>query len=90
MLLIYILISSFQSLLLESRPMTLHHVTYHVTTVTCLFIIQKKKKKKRNIKLEKIDKKKRKMFMSKHTITLISKLATKLQEAYYFTKLDVY
>jgi len=47
-----------------SRPMTLHHVISHVTTVTCLFIINKKKEiqKKRNIKSRKIDKRKRKMF----------------------------
>jgi len=33
-------------------------------------IKRKKKKKKRNIELEKIDKKKRKILVSKHTITL--------------------
>jgi len=67
------LIISFQLLLPESRLMTSHHVTFHVTVVTCLFIIQKKKKeiqKKRNIKLGNINIKKRKIFISKHTITL--------------------
>ena len=40
--------------------------------VTCLFIIQEKKKiqKKRNIKLRKIDKKKRKMLVSKYIMTI--------------------
>ena len=41
------------------RPMTSHHVTYHVTAITCLFIV-KKRKKKRNIKSKKIDKRKKK------------------------------
>ena len=51
--------------------MTSHHVTCHVTTVvTCLFIIQKKIKKK--YKIQKIDKRKRKMLVSKHIITIIS------------------
>jgi len=43
-----------------------------VTAVTCLFIINIKKKeiqKKRNIKSRKIDKKTRKILVSKHTIT---------------------
>ena len=44
--LIYTLTSFFQPLLLEFRPMTSYHVTYHVTAVTYLFIIQKKKKRK--------------------------------------------
>ena len=57
MLLTYILISSFQLLLLESKLMTSHHVICYVTTVMCLFI-----KNKRNIKL-------RKMLVSKCTIT---------------------
>jgi len=36
----------------------------------CLFIVnKKKKKKKRNIKSRKIDKRKRKMLVFKHTIT---------------------
>ena len=40
--------------------------------VTSLFIIQEKKKiqKKRNIKLRKIDKKKRKMLVSKYIMTI--------------------
>jgi len=44
-----------------------------VTTVICLFFINKKKKenqKKRNIKSRKIDKRKGKMLVFKHTITL--------------------
>jgi len=44
-----------------------------MTTVTCLFIINKNKNKKnqrkRNIKSRKIDKRKRKMLVSRHTIT---------------------
>jgi len=73
MLLTYILISFFQLLLLDYRLMTSCYVTYYVTTVTGLFIIQEKQKQKqnkRNIKLRKIDKKKRKMFKSRYTITL--------------------
>ena len=57
-----------------SRLMTSHHVTCHVTAVMCLFIINKKKKKikkKRNIKSRKIDKRKRKMLVLMHIITLI-------------------
>ena len=64
---------SFFYLFPKSRSMTSHHVTCHVTTVTCLFIIkiirkekEKKNQKKRNIKSRKIDKK---MLVSKHTIT---------------------
>ena len=34
--------------LLNSRPMISHNVTCHVTTVTCLFIIQEIKEKNRN------------------------------------------
>ena len=55
-----------------SRPMPSHHVTCHVTTVTCLFIINKKKnkiKKKKNIKSRKIDKRKRKRLVLTHIIT---------------------
>ena len=69
----YTLISFFQSLLPRSRPMTSHHVTCHVTTVTCLFLINKEKEKenqnKRNIKSRKINKRKRKMLGFKHIIT---------------------
>jgi len=37
-----------------------HHVVYHVTAVTCLFIVQKKRKEKeKEIKLRKIDKRKK-------------------------------
>ena len=46
MLLTYSLTSFIQSTLVCSRPMTSHHVICHVTTVTCLFIVNKKKKKK--------------------------------------------
>jgi len=60
MLLIYILIISFQPFLLNSRPMTLHHVTCHVTTVTYLFIIQKREKRKEILNQEKINKRKEK------------------------------
>jgi len=60
--LIYILTLSFQLLLLESKLMTLYHIIYYVTTVTCLFIIQKEKRKenqrKEKGKLRKIDKNK--------------------------------
>ena len=42
MLLTYILMSFFQPLLSESRPMTSHYVTYHVTTVMYFFIIKEK------------------------------------------------
>jgi len=55
--------------------MTSHHVMCHVTAVTYLFIIRNKNKnknqKKRNIKSRKIDKRKRKMLVSKHTITIL-------------------
>ena len=73
MLLIYILILFFQPLLLDCRLMISCYVTCYVTTVTGLFIVQEKQKQKqnkRNIKLRKIDKKKRKMFKSRYTITL--------------------
>jgi len=59
------LISSFQPLLPESRPMISHHVTCHVTAVTCLFIV---KEKKRNIKSRKIDKRRERYLVSRHTI----------------------
>ena len=57
--------------LVHSRPMTSHHVTYHVTEVIYLFIINKKKEnqKKRNIKLRKINKRKRKKLVLTHIIT---------------------
>ena len=35
----------FQILLLHSRPMTSHHVTCHVTAMSCAFFIVQKKKK---------------------------------------------
>jgi len=55
MLLTCILTLFFQPLLLESRPMTSHYMTYHVIMVIYLFIVQKKtkteiKKKKKKIK----------------------------------------
>ena len=48
MLLIYILILSFQLLLPESIPMTLSHITCYVTAVMCFFIVQKKIKEKKS------------------------------------------
>jgi len=45
--------------------MTSYYVTSYVTTVTCLFIINKKEKeiqKKRNIKSRKIDKRKKEKY----------------------------
>ena len=69
MLYTYTLTSSFQSLFAQFRPMTSHHVIYHITTVICLFIVNKKKnQKERNIKSRKIDKRKRKMLVFKCTI----------------------
>ena len=45
----------------------LHHVTCHVTTVSCASSLSKRKEKenKINIKSEKLDKRKEKLFMSK-------------------------
>ena len=41
--------------LVHFRPMTLHHVICHVTTVMCLFIVNKNKnKKKEKIKRKEI------------------------------------
>ena len=54
-----------------SRPMTSHYVTSYVTTVTCLFIINKKEKeiqKKRNIKSRKIDKRKKEKYQCPSTL----------------------
>ena len=78
MLLTCFLTSFFQFTLAQSRPMTSQHVICHVTTVTCLFVINKKKRKrkskenqkKRNIKLRKINKRKRKILVFKCTIIL--------------------
>jgi len=69
-ILICILISSLQPVLLESRLLTLYHVTHHVTVITYLFIVHKQKQNRTNIKSRKIDKKKRKILVSKHTIIL--------------------
>ena len=44
-LLTYSLTPSIWSALVYSRPMTSHHVICHVTTVTCLFIVNKIKRK---------------------------------------------
>jgi len=58
----------FQILLLCSRPMMSHHVTCHVTVMSCASLLSLKEKeiqKKRNIKSRKIDKRKRKMLVSK-------------------------
>ena len=58
--------------------MTSHHVICHMTVVIYLFIIkiekekEKKSQKKRSIKSRKIDKRKRKILVSKHTITSVS------------------
>jgi len=51
-----------------------HPVTCHVTAVMCLFIINKEKEiqRKRNIKSRKIDKRKRKMLVLMHIITVIA------------------
>ena len=53
----------FQILLLCSRPMTSHHVTCHVTSMSCASSLSLKGK--RNIKFRKINKRKRKMLVSK-------------------------
>ena len=53
----------FQILLLHSRPMMSHHVTCHVTAISHASSLSLKRK--RNIKSRKIDKRKRKMLVSK-------------------------
>ena len=66
------LMSSFWSTLAQSRPIISHHVIYHVTSVMCLFIINRKKKKKK-VKRKEIlnqEKRKRKMSLLNHIITL--------------------
>jgi len=50
--------------------MILYYVTHYVTVITYLFIVHKQKQNRTNIKSRKIDKKKRKILVSKHTITL--------------------
>jgi len=60
----------FQILLLCSMPMTSHHVTCHVTAMSCASSLLIKRKRKRNskekkYKIKKIDNKKRKMLVSK-------------------------
>ena len=59
----------FQILLPCSRPMTSHHVTCHVTAMEHVSSLSKEKEKeiqkKRNIKSKKIDKRKRKILVSK-------------------------
>ena len=58
----------FQILLPYSRPMTSHHMTCHVTAISCAFsssIKEKEIQKKRNIKPRKINKRTRKMLVSK-------------------------
>ena len=63
----------FQILLLCSRPMISHHVTCHVTAMSCTSSLSLKRK--RNIKSRKIDKRKRKrkMLVSKvfYNITIL-------------------
>ena len=73
----------FQILLPCSRPMISHHVTCHVTSMShasSSSIKEKEIQKKRDIKSRKIDKRKRKMLVSKTfhntTSTLLIKLAT--------------
>ena len=63
----------FQILLLYSRPMTSHHVTCHVTAMSCASSLSLKRKIKIKIKLRKIDKRKRKMLVFKafHNTSLI-------------------
>ena len=53
--------SFFLLFLSKSKSITSYHVTCYVTTVMCLFIVQKKKKRKskENIKSRKIDKEKK-------------------------------
>ena len=55
----------FQILLLCSRPMMSHHVICHVTAMSHASSSLLKGKRKRNIKFRKIDKRKRKMLVSK-------------------------
>ena len=55
----------FQILLLHSRPMTSHHVTCHVTAMSHASSSSLKEKIKIKIKFRKIDKRKRKMLVSK-------------------------
>ena len=59
----------FQIFLPCSRPMTSHHVTCHVTAMSHASSLSKEKEKeiqkKRNIKSKKIDKRKRKILVSK-------------------------
>jgi len=64
----------FQIFLSCSRPMTSHHVTFHVTAMSCASSLSLKRKrkqnskeiqKKRNIKSRKIDRRKRKILVSK-------------------------
>ena len=57
----------FQILLPCSRPMTSHHVTCHVTAMPCASSLSLKRKIKIKIKIKsrKIDKRKRKMLVSK-------------------------
>ena len=70
MLLIYTLILFFLPLLPESIPMTSYHMIFHMTVVTCLFIITERKKK-RDIKSGKNRWKKRKILVFICTITSI-------------------
>ena len=50
----------FQILLLCSRPMTLHHVTCHVTTVSHASSLSKRKEKENKISIKSENKRKRK------------------------------
>ena len=61
---------NFQILLLHSRPMTSYHVTCHVTAMSYASLSSLK----RNIKSRKIDKRKRKMLVSKVFYNIYSKI----------------
>ena len=69
----------FQILLLCSRPMTLHHVTCHVTVMSHASSSSLKRKIK--IKSRKIDKRKRKILVSKvfHNTSSLVAIIFKLQ-----------
>ena len=83
----------FQILLLCSRPMTSHHVTCHVTAMSCASSLSLKEKekeiqKKRNIKSRKIDKRKRKMLVSKVFHNSTPLLRFRFQRNFFFVPPD--
>ena len=55
----------FQILLLCSKPMTSHYVTCHMTVMSCASLLSLKIKIKIKLKSRKIDKRKRKILVSK-------------------------